>query len=82
MTQAWLRLVHCTLCEYGPAASADEFLEAQEHLLNRKALRFFYSHAQLISWRAKTEFVEPDLAPLPSSIKEFRSSRGYEALIP
>lgn len=70
MTQAWLRLVHCALCEYGPAASADEFLEAQEHLLNRKALRFFYSHDQLISWRAKAEFVESDLAPLPSCTEE------------
>jgi len=65
MTQAWMRLVHFTLCEYGPAASADEFLEAQEHLLNKKALRFFYSRDQLISWRAKAEFVEPDLTPFP-----------------
>jgi len=71
MTQAWMQLVHCTLCEYGPAANADEFLDAQEHLLNRKALRFFYSHEQLISWRAKAEFVEPDLSPLPRSTKEF-----------
>jgi hypothetical protein len=70
MTQAWMQLVHCTLCEYGPAASADKFLDAQEHLLNRKALRFFYSREQLISWRAKAEFVEPDLAPLPRSAKE------------
>src|SRR5688572_5283027 len=70
MTQAWMQLVHCTLCEYGPAASADEFLDTQEHLLNRKALRFFYSRGRLISWRAKAEFVEPDLAPLPRSTKE------------
>ena len=69
MTQAWMQLVHFTLCEYGPAASADEFLDTQEHLLNRKALRFFYSREQLISWRAKAEFVEPDLAPLPRSAK-------------
>ena len=70
VTQAWLRLVRFTLCEYGPAASADDFLEAQEHLLNRKALRFFYSHDQIVSWRAKAEFVEPDLVPLPRSRKE------------
>src|ERR1041385_7084270 len=30
ITVAWMRLVHFTLCEYGPAATADEFLEAQE----------------------------------------------------
>jgi hypothetical protein len=70
ITQAWLRLVHFTLCEYGPAASADEFLETQEHLLNRKALRFFYTRDQIVSWRAKADFVEPDLVPFPQSKKE------------
>jgi hypothetical protein len=69
VTVAWLQLVHFTLCEYGPAASADDFLDAQEHLLNRKALRFVYSRDQIISWRAKSEFVPPDLAPLPQSKK-------------
>jgi hypothetical protein len=69
VTVAWLKLVDFTLCEYGPAANADEFLEAQEHLLNRKALRFFYSRDQIVSWRAKAEFVEPDLAPFPQSRK-------------
>ncbi len=69
MTVAWLRLVDFTLREYGPAASADEFLEAQEQLLNRKALRFFYSPERLVSWQAKAEFVAPDLTPLPVSSK-------------
>ncbi len=68
-TVAWLRLVEFTLCEYGPAATADEFLDAQEHLLNRKALRFFYTRDCLVSWRAKGEWVEPDLIPLPRSTK-------------
>src|SRR5687767_958294 len=69
MTVAWMKLVNFTLCEYGPANTADEFLDAQEHLLNRKALRFFYTRDCLISWRAKTEWVEPDLVPLPVSKK-------------
>ena len=69
ITVAWLKLVQFTLAEYGPAASADEFLEAQEHLLNRKALRFFYSRENLVSWRAKAEFVAPDLTPFPQSTK-------------
>jgi hypothetical protein len=69
MTVAWMRLVAFTLLEYGASESADEFLEVQEHLLNRKALRFFYSRDQLVSWRAKAEFVEPDLTPLPQSSK-------------
>lgn len=71
MTVAWMRLVDFTLREYGPAGSADEFLDTQEHLLNRKALRFFYSRDQIVSWRAKAEFVEPDLVPFPRSKKTF-----------
>lgn len=70
ITQAWLRLVHLALCEYGPAATADEFLDAQPQLLTHRALRFFYSRGRLISWQAKAEFVEPDLAPLPRSIRQ------------
>lgn len=69
ITVAWMRLVQFTLSEYGPAASAEGFLEAQEHLANRKALRFFYSRERIISWKAKAEFVEPDLAPFPRSAK-------------
>ncbi len=66
MTVAWMRLVDFTLHEYGLAGSSEEFLDAQEQLLNRKALRFFYSRERLVSWQAKAEFVEPDLAPFPS----------------
>jgi hypothetical protein len=69
MTVAWMRLVEFTLSEYGPAASADEFLAAQEHLANRKALRFFYSRDRLRSWQAKGDFVEPDITPLPRSTR-------------
>ncbi len=70
MTVAWLRLVHDALCESEPASSADEFLEREIQLLNSKALHLFYSREQLISWQAKAEFVEPDLAPLPRSAGE------------
>ena len=69
ITVAWMCLVHFTLCEYGPAPSSDEFLEAQEHLLNRKALRFFYTRDRIVSWEAKANFVEPDLVPFPLSQK-------------
>jgi hypothetical protein len=65
LTVAWMKLVAFTLAEYGGAESADAFLEVQEQLLNRKALRFFYSRDQIVSWRAKAEFVKPDLAPFP-----------------
>jgi hypothetical protein len=69
MTQAWMRLVHLTLCEYGPAESADTFFEQHPQLSQKKTLRLFYSRGLFMSPRAKVEFVEPDLAPLPRSRK-------------
>jgi ribosomal protein S18 acetylase RimI-like enzyme len=67
MTQAWLRLIHATLCEYGAAESADAFYDAHPELSQVKTLRLFYSRERFMSAAAKTELVEPDLAPLPRS---------------
>jgi len=69
MTQAWLRLVHVTLCEYGPAETADDFYEQSPQLTQKKTLRLFYSKEVFMSLPAKYEFFEPDLAPLPRSKK-------------
>jgi hypothetical protein len=65
MTQAWLRLVHVTLCEYGQAETADLFYEQHPELSEKKALRLFYSADRMMDPRAKFEFLESDLAPLP-----------------
>lgn len=67
LTVAWLRLVHVILGEYGPAETADAFLEQHPELSQRKSLRLFYSRDRILSWQAKAEFVAPDLAPLPVS---------------
>ena len=67
MTQAWLRLVHLAVCEYGPAESADAFYEQHPELSQKKTLRLFYSRERFVSDEAKARFVEPDLAPLPRS---------------
>jgi len=67
ITQAWMRLVHCALCQFGPSATADAFLEEQSQLLSKRALLLFYSRDRLMSAEAKARFVEPDLAPLPKS---------------
>lgn len=72
MTQAWMRLVQVTLCEYGPAGSADEFFELNPQLAEKKVLRLFYSRERIMSSEAKANFVEPDLAPLPRSQKPAR----------
>jgi hypothetical protein len=65
MTLAWMKLVHFTLCEYGPAESADQFYDQHPQLWQMKVLRFFYSRDRLMSWEAKRNFAEPDILPLP-----------------
>jgi hypothetical protein len=69
MTLAWMRLVHCTLCEFGPSESADTFVDTHTQLLSKRALLFFYTRDRLMSAEAKAQFIEPDLAPLPQSRK-------------
>jgi len=69
MTQAWMRLVHHTICEYGTADNADAFFEQHPELSEKKTLRLFYSRELFMSPRAKVQFVEPDLAPFPQSRK-------------
>src|SRR6266478_4381663 len=53
MTQAWLRLVHSSLSEYGPAANADQFYEVHPELSQTKVLRLFYSKDLLQAPRLK-----------------------------
>jgi hypothetical protein len=67
-----MRLVQFTLQEFGPKESADAFLEEHTQLLSKRALRFFYSREQMMSAQAKHGFLEPDLAPFPSSGKKMR----------
>jgi hypothetical protein len=70
-THAFLHLVAATLAAYGeafPTATADEFCDAHPQLLTKHVLRFFYSPERRADPRAKTQFVEPDLAPLPQII--------------
>ncbi len=71
LTRGWLQLVHCALCEYGPEADSDIFLDKHTHLLARRAMLFFYSRTRLMSAEAKARFVDPDLAPLPVSTRKF-----------
>ena len=62
MTQAWVRLVHLTMSECGVVESADAFCDQQPKLMQKTHLDLFYSRGRLITWQAKREFVEPDLA--------------------
>lgn len=65
MTHAFLHLIHTTINVHGAAETADKFCDEQPQLLQKRALRFFYSKDRIISVEAKANFVEPDLAPLP-----------------
>lgn len=68
-THAFLHLIAATMAAYGqamPTPTADAFCDTHPQLMTRNSLRFFYSPARRMDPRAKTEFVEPDLAPLPS----------------
>jgi hypothetical protein len=65
LTIAWMRIIHCVMAMQGPAAGADAFLEQNPFLLCRTLLRLYYSRERIMSWDARTGWVEPDLAPLP-----------------
>ena len=68
-TMAFLHLVGAIIAayrEYYPTAAADEFCDRHPQLLSKHILRFFYSPEQRMHPDAKTNFVEPDLTPLPT----------------
>lgn len=65
LTVAFMRLVHAANQQTGPHERSSEFCEAHPELLDKRILRQFYSKEQITTWKAKAEFVESDLAPLP-----------------
>ncbi len=60
VTVAWMRLL-----AHDAKGSFEETLAAAPMLLEKNTLGAFYSERLLQSERAKKEFVEPDLKPLP-----------------
>jgi len=67
-THAFLHLIAAVRGAYGntfPTESADAFCDTHPQLMTRHILRLFYSPERRMDPRAKAEFVEPDLAPLP-----------------
>lgn len=67
-TQAFVRLIAGAMRTCGEAVAlldADGFCDTHPQLMTNHALRAFYSTEARMDPRAKTEFVEPDLAPLP-----------------
>ncbi len=75
-THAFLHLIAATMQAYGevfPTANAESFCETHPQLMTKHALRFFYSPERRMHPRAKSQFVEPDLAPLPHFKDEQRA---------
>lgn len=67
-TRAFLHLVAATMEAYGtalPSADSEAFCDHHPQLMCKQILRCFYSPEQRMRPEAKTEFVAPDLAPLP-----------------
>jgi hypothetical protein len=67
-TCAMMQIVATTMTAYGPilpTPDADAFCDAHPQLLTKHILRLFYSPERRMQPKAKTQFVGPDLAPLP-----------------
>lgn len=65
ITQAFVRLIDAAASRQKEWPSSGAFCAAHPELLDKNVLGRFYSRDRLISWEAKTSFVEPDLAALP-----------------
>jgi hypothetical protein len=67
-THAMVHLIAATMRAYDgtfPTSGADSFCDTHSQLMTRHVLRLFYSPQRRMDPLAKTQFVEPDLAPLP-----------------
>jgi len=64
ITVAFMRLIRDASRNESVVSSA-EFCDRHPELMKKDALLRYYSRERLVSWSAKTAFVEPDLEPLP-----------------
>jgi hypothetical protein len=67
-TCAMMQLLATTIAAYGavlPTPDADSFCDTHPQLMTKHVLRLFYSPERRMQPKAKTEFIGPDLAPLP-----------------
>ena len=77
-TRAMTHLVAATMAAYDathPTPDSDSFCDAHPQLMTRHVLRLFYSPQQRMRPEGKTQFVGPDLTPLP---RIGRSGSGAE----
>ena len=65
MTRAWILAVRHFMESSRDSASADAFIESNPRLLDAKIMMTHYSAGLLFSPEARSQFVEPDLGPIP-----------------
>ena len=65
LTRAWLLGVHHFMHRTPEASSADDFIARNPLLLDTKIMLTHYSADLLFSPQARTDFVEPNLDPIP-----------------
>jgi hypothetical protein len=71
-THAFLHLVAATAAAYGQThrvSDSEGFCDMHPQLMNKHALRLFYSPQRRMDPRAKATFVEPDLTALPRIVQ-------------
>jgi hypothetical protein len=65
LTRSWLLAVNHFMHRTPEASSADDFIERNSILLDAKIMLTHYSAGRLFSDEARSDFVEPDLDPIP-----------------
>jgi hypothetical protein len=66
ITIFWARLVHHAIMDDPSITDFETFIQQYPILLNGKAINQHYSHESLWSALACSEWVEPDVLPLPA----------------
>lgn len=65
MTRAWILAVRHFMEKTPRSESADDFIDQNPQMLDSKIMMTHYSAGLLFSDEARTQFVEPDLDPIP-----------------
>lgn len=65
LTRAWILAVHHFMNQTASSDSADELIDQHPAVLDTKIMMTHYSAEILFSEKARGEFVQPDLDPIP-----------------
>ncbi|MEL6417052.1 MAG: hypothetical protein AAFY39_01415 [Pseudomonadota bacterium] len=65
LTLSWTQAVKHFMLQAGAPASFDEFIAVDERLLDTNIMLTHYERETLFSDRARSEFVQPDVEPIP-----------------